>query len=71
MRPGGRLTADNLKNVAVGTGFGLRYDMDFLVLRFDVGIGLHAPYDTGKSGFYNLRKFNDALALHFAIGYPF
>lgn len=71
LRPGGQLTAKNLKNIAVGTGAGLRYDMEFLVLRFDFGIGLHAPYETSKSGFYNLERFSDGFAFHFAIGYPF
>lgn len=71
MRPGGKLTSSTLKNIAVGTGAGLRYDLQFLVLRLDVGIGLHAPYDTGKGGFYNIPRFSDGLAFHFAIGYPF
>lgn len=70
-RPGGELTMNNLKHIAVGTGAGLRYDLEFLVLRFDVGIGLHAPYETNRSGFYNLEHFKDGLAFHFAIGYPF
>ena len=61
-----------LKQIALGTGFGLRYDMDFLVLRFDVGVAIHAPYDTGKSGYYNIPRFwKDGVALHFAVGYPF
>lgn len=71
LRPGGRFSASNLKHIAVGTGAGLRYDLDFLVLRFDVGLGLHAPYETSKSGFYNLEHFKDGFAFHFAIGYPF
>lgn len=62
---------DFWREFAVGTGFGIRYDMDFFVLRLDVGIGLHLPYDTGKRGFYNIPRFKDALGLHFAIGYPF
>lgn len=70
-RPDARLTASTLKHIALGTGVGLRYDLDFLVLRFDVGIALHAPYATAKSGFYNIEKFKDGLGLHFAIGYPF
>jgi outer membrane translocation and assembly module TamA len=65
------LNLQNLKKIAVGTGLGLRYDLDFLVLRFDVGVGLHAPYDTGKSGWYNMPKFGRSLAYHLAIGYPF
>lgn len=71
LRPDAEFSMKNLRNIAVGSGFGVRYDLEFLVLRLDLGIGLHAPYKTGKSGFFNLTKFKDALALHFAIGYPF
>lgn len=71
-RPNGEFTLKNFpKQIALGTGVGLRYDMDFLVFRLDLGIGLHNPYDTGKSGYYNIPKFKDGMALHFAIGYPF
>lgn len=59
------------KQMAVGTGVGLRYDLDFLILRLDWGIGLHVPYETTKSGFYNVDKFSRHQTLHFAIGYPF
>ena len=45
----------------MGTGFGLRYDLTFIVIRFDVGIGLHLPYDTGKKGYYNIPKFKDGM----------
>lgn len=70
-RPGGRLTASTIKDIALGTGAGLRYDLQFLVLRLDLGIGLHAPYKTSKSGFYNIERFKDGLGIHLAIGYPF
>lgn len=71
-RPGGKLTLRNFaKSIALGTGVGLRYDLTFLVVRLDLGIALHAPYETGKSGYYNIPKFKDGLGLHFAIGYPF
>lgn len=60
-----------LRQLATGTGAGLRYDMDFLVIRLDLGVALHVPYETGKSGYYNIPKFSDGLGLHFAIGYPF
>lgn len=69
---GGKLGDDGFfKTIALGTGFGLRYDLDFLILRLDLGVGIHAPYDTGKSSYYNIRKFKDSLGLHFAVGYPF
>lgn len=70
--PGGEITSgDFLNSIAVGTGFGLRYDLEFLILRLDLGVGIHAPYDTGKSSYYNIRKFSDGLGFHFAVGYPF
>ena len=60
------------KQVALGTGAGLRYDLDFLIFRLDCGVPLHDPYDTGKSGYYNVRgAFWKQLGVHFAIGYPF
>ncbi len=57
-----------LQETALGTGVGIRYDLEFFVLRLDWGIGLHLPY---KSGFYNFSSFKDSQSLHFAIGYPF
>ena len=71
LRPGAEFSKASFDNVAVGTGAGLRYDLDFLVLRFDVGVALHAPYETGKPGWYNIPKFSDGIAYNFAIGYPF
>ena len=59
------------EQIALGTGVGLRYDLGFIVIRFDLGIGIHAPYDTGKRGYYNMPSFGKSLGYHFAIGYPF
>ena len=71
-RPGGELDRKTfLKDIALGTGIGLRYDIGMLVLRGDLGIGIHAPYDTGKKGYYNMTSFKNSLAFHLAIGYPF
>ena len=71
-RPGGEFTLKNFaKSIALNTGAGIRYDLTFLVIRLDLGIALHVPYETGKSGYYNIPKFKDGLGLHFAIGYPF
>lgn len=60
------------KQIALGTGVGIRYDMDILVFRLDFGIPLHLPYDTTRSGYYNVTgAFFKNLGIHFAIGYPF
>ncbi len=71
-RPGGTLNASSfLKDLAVGTGVGLRFDIGMLVVRGDLGVGIHAPYETGRSGYYNMESFKKSLAFHLAIGYPF
>ena len=72
-RPGGKLSFKKFfDQLALGTGFGLRFDMSMLVVRADVGLAIHAPYDTGKSGYFNIpAKFKDIVAFHLAIGYPF
>ncbi|WP_457070950.1 translocation and assembly module lipoprotein TamL [Hymenobacter sp. UYAg731] len=51
-----------LKQLAVGAGVGLRVDVQFFVIRFDLAFPLQAPYGTptSSSGRFNL-----------AIGYPF
>ena len=70
--PQGKFKANSfLKQMAVGTGVGVRYDMGMFVIRLDWGVGLHLPYETSKSGFFNIDKFKNAHSLHLAVGYPF
>lgn len=71
-RPGGQLKGRSfLRDLATGTGVGLRVDIGMLVVRGDLGIGIHAPYHTSRRGYYNIPHFKDGLAFHLAIGYPF
>ena len=71
-RPGGQLKASSfLRDLALGTGAGLRFNISMLVIRADLGIGIHAPYHTSKRGYYNMESFKKSLAFHLAIGYPF
>ena len=72
------------KQIALGTGAGLRLDIDGLVIRLDLGVGIHAPYQTYKydenfnpdlsrpiTTYYNMPSVFDGLRLNFSIGYPF
>lgn len=60
------------KDIALGTGVGLRYDLGFLVIRLDWGFALHVPCNNGVSGyFFNAERFSDLHNINFAIGYPF
>ncbi|QCR23121.1 BamA/TamA family outer membrane protein [Pontibacter sp. SGAir0037] len=73
----GLFNAGSLINeLAVGTGFGLRVDIEFFVIRLDFGIPVRVPYlPVGQR--YVLDDFNfgfrgDAgMNLNIAIGYPF
>ncbi len=60
----------SLEDIAVGSGFGLRYDFNFFVLRFDVGFKTYDPaLDKGNRWFTNFT-LNDAV-LNVGINYPF
>ncbi len=72
------------KQIALGTGTGFRLDIDGLVIRLDLGIGIHAPYQTYKydkdgkpdltrpiNKYYNIPSALDGFRLNFSIGYPF
>ncbi len=71
LRPGGLINRkDFLRDLALGTGVGLRVDLGMMVIRGDLGYGLHAPYSTGRDSYFNIA-FKKAFAFHLAIGYPF
>lgn len=60
------------KQLAVAYGLGLRFDLDYLIIRFDGGMKAINPMRTGKEKYPFLRpKFNRDFAFHFAVGYPF
>lgn len=61
---------DLLQDLALGSGAGLRYDLEFLVVRFDLGFALHDPASE-HPGYFNTGKLSNRFAFHFAIGYPF
>ena len=69
--PGNFKLRNFFREQALGTGLGIRYDLGFLIVRLDWGVALHLPYDTTKSGYFNIDGFKGNQTLHFAIGYPF
>lgn len=69
---------DLLKEMAVGTGVGLRFDASVLVIRFDLAMPVRKPwYPEGKRWVFNEINFGSAawrkenLILNIGIGYPF
>lgn len=61
------------RQLALGTGTGLRFDMNYFILRLDLGMKLREPSESGNHGWiigsrqYEGNDFN----FTFAIGYPF
>ena len=77
-KPGAKFTKDFLKELAVGTGVGLRFDLSFLILRTDLAFPLRKPYlPQGNRWVLNQVDFGDRqwrkenLVFNLAIGYPF
>jgi len=68
---GGKFTGiDSLADIALGTGFGIRYDFSFLVIRFDMGFKTYEPYlNDGKKWFSNYNFGHSVF--NFGINYPF
>ena len=59
------------ESIAANWGAGVRLDLDFLLLRIDLGLKVHDPARTDKwmGPAEWFRK--DGFALHFGVGYPF
>lgn len=74
-RPGARFEFNSFyRELAVGTGFGLRFDLNFIVLRTDLGLKLRDPQLAGGPDWIlNQRPLNwkDDFNLSLSIGYPF
>ncbi len=78
-RPGSQFKMDSFVNeIAIGSGFGLRFDFSFLILRLDAGAKMHDParpqgerwiIDRLISNFPFGEK--EQTILNIGIGYPF
>lgn len=85
-RPGAVFYPDQFyKQIALGTGTGIRMNLGFFTLRFDLGMKLHDPSievpseDNPDEAINNINwipfnqryNWNDHFVFHFGIGYPF
>ncbi len=60
----------SLKNIAIGSGFGVRYDFSFFVLRLDVGFKTYDPSRPNGSRWFKDYNFGNAV-YNIGINYPF
>lgn len=72
-QPGGAFSFSTFyKELAVAYGMGLRLDLNFLLLRVDMGMKAHDPArPVGERWSLIKPNFGRDFAFHFAIGYPF
>jgi outer membrane protein assembly factor BamA len=72
-RPAARLGSDFYKQVAIGTGAGLRVNANYFLLRFDLGVKVKDPTRVPGDRFVLFSKYGGLRRSNFniAIGYPF
>jgi outer membrane translocation and assembly module TamA len=76
-RPNGQFQSDFYRDIAIGTGLGLRLDFDFFIVRADMGFRVRDPSQQGRNAWLwrdfpsYLDNFNQVTEFNIAIGYPF
>ncbi|WP_460611778.1 translocation and assembly module lipoprotein TamL [Hymenobacter seoulensis] len=73
LRPGAQFKLNQFyREFAVGSGFGLRLDFSFLILRLDIATKVYDPTAPGsKWAIRNISFGENQTALNLGIGYPF
>jgi outer membrane protein insertion porin family len=77
-KAGSLFTSKFLSELAAGAGVGIRFDLSFLVLRFDLAFPIRKPWlppgerwILGQFDFANPQWRKENLVFNLAIGYPF
>lgn len=60
----------SLEEIALGTGFGIRYDLNFFVIRCDIGFKTYNPGKQPGDRWFKEINLSDAV-LNVGINYPF
>lgn len=75
--PGGQITKDWYRQIAMGFGYGFRLDIQFIVIRFDFATPLRTANNTSSEkwtdaiGLWRGAGFSENVVVNFSIGYPF
>ena len=72
-QPGGQFSLKDFPSqIAVGYGFGLRFNFDYFIVRFDLGMkAVNPAYDEEEHYPLLHPRFSRDYAFHFAVGLPF
>ena len=61
---------NSIKDFAIGSGFGARYDFGFLIFRVDAAFKTYEPYNLDSKKWFRNYNFNKVL-YNIGINYPF
>ena len=75
IQPGGQFSLKDFPSqLAVGYGLGLRFNLGYFILRFDLGMkAINPAYEEDEDEHYPILhpRFSRDYAFHFAVGLPF
>ena len=75
IQPGGQFSLKDFPSqLAVGYGLGLRFNLDYFILRFDLGMkAVNPAFEEDEDEHYPILhpRFSRDYAFHFAVGLPF
>ncbi|QDK77805.1 BamA/TamA family outer membrane protein [Spirosoma sp. KCTC 42546] len=76
--PEAKFSSDFLKQIAIGTGVGIRIDLSYFLIRLDLATPLRKPYKTDgsewivdKMAFGSKQWRKENLVFNIGVGYPF
>lgn len=72
-RPGSKFTSDFYKQIALGYGWGVRFDFTYFLIRFDFGYKLRSPYINSETNSHFIPLDGQGFFgnLNVAVNYPF
>lgn len=71
------ISSDFLSQIAIGSGYGVRLDLSFLIVRLDLGYKVYDPSNLNdkwvikKTNFLNINDVVQKATWNIAVGYPF
>ena len=74
-KPGGQISKDFYKEIALGTGYGFRFDFQVFIFRLDLGLPLRSPLKPEGNRWVakdaTIGWMAEEVHLNIGIGYPF
>ncbi len=75
IRPGASITSKFYNQIAIGAGYGFRFNFDFFIIRFDFGYKIRSPFQDAykKSNWYTFKEIREQGLgnIQVAVNYPF